>query len=40
MVVKDGASEAYKNEFESEQPGIDLGVFSLAEFEEHAITRG
>lgn len=36
MVVKNDAAEAYKEEFDEEDVGIDLGVLSLSEFEAYA----
>ena len=36
MVVKNDAAKAYKEEFAEEDDGIDIGVFSLSEFETYA----
>ena len=40
MVVKDDAAEAYKKEFDVDEAGIDLEVFSLSEFEAYANWKG
>jgi hypothetical protein len=40
MVVKNDAADAYKEEFDVEEAGIDLGVFSLSEFDAYAKWNG